>query len=103
MLVASGRGFGTDAVGVQHSSLGQASLCTALTTRAYFVNGTLPEPGTVCEVDVSLFAGTDGWDEVMKQFGAGEEGNAKRSITDRWGSAKRLVGMEPLRPVSIPV
>jgi hypothetical protein len=57
----------------------------------------------VCEVDVSLFAGTDGWDEVMKQFGAGEEGNAKRSITDRWGSAKRLVGMEPLRPVSIPV
>ncbi|KAK4100362.1 alpha/beta-hydrolase [Parathielavia hyrcaniae] len=88
--------------GYGHCSIAQASLCTALATRAYFVNGTLPEPGTVCKADVSLFAGSDGWDEVLQQFGVGGEGNAKRSVTGL-ESARRLVGMEPLKPVFIPV
>ncbi|KXX79857.1 Carboxylesterase A [Madurella mycetomatis] len=42
--------------GYGHSSLEQGSICTAMATQAYFVNGTLPEPGTVCEPDVPIFA-----------------------------------------------
>ncbi|GAB1312412.1 Peptidase S33, tripeptidyl-peptidase [Madurella fahalii] len=42
--------------GYGHSSLAQGSTCTARVTQAYFINGTLPEPGTVCEPDVPIFA-----------------------------------------------
>ncbi|KUJ09539.1 uncharacterized protein LY89DRAFT_787846 [Mollisia scopiformis] len=42
--------------GYGHSSLAQPSLCTAKTIRAYFVNSTLPAPGTICEPDVPLFS-----------------------------------------------
>jgi hypothetical protein len=31
------------------------SLCTSKYFRAYFQNGTLPEPGTVCPVEATLF------------------------------------------------
>ncbi|KAI0355782.1 alpha/beta-hydrolase [Trametes cingulata] len=41
-----------------HCSLSAPSLCTAKHVRAYMVNGTLPEPGTVCEVDELPFVGT---------------------------------------------
>ncbi|ESK91337.1 alpha beta hydrolase fold family [Moniliophthora roreri MCA 2997] len=40
-----------------HGSFTSApSLCTANVIRAYFVNGTLPEPGTVCPIDASPFS-----------------------------------------------
>ncbi|ESK91339.1 alpha beta hydrolase fold family [Moniliophthora roreri MCA 2997] len=38
-----------------HSALRSPSLCTANAVRAYFVNGTLPEPGTVCPIDGNPF------------------------------------------------
>ncbi|KAI0645977.1 alpha/beta-hydrolase [Trametes meyenii] len=41
-----------------HCSLSAPSLCTAKHVRAYFMNGTLPEPGTVCEVDELPFVGS---------------------------------------------
>ncbi|EPT01002.1 hypothetical protein FOMPIDRAFT_15813, partial [Fomitopsis schrenkii] len=34
-----------------HCSLAAPSLCTAKYVREYFEDGTLPEEGTVCEVD----------------------------------------------------
>jgi len=40
-----------------HCSLAAPSLCTAKHLRAYFENGTLPEEGTVCEVDELPFVG----------------------------------------------
>jgi hypothetical protein len=39
----------------QHTSTSAPSLCTINHFRQYFVNGTLPAPGTVCPVDVTLF------------------------------------------------
>ena len=36
---------------------------------AYFENGTLPEPGTICEVDAVPFSGDDGWAAVMEGLG----------------------------------
>lgn len=39
----------------QHTSLSGFSTCTALAIRAYFQNGTLPTPGTVCETDTRMF------------------------------------------------
>ncbi|KAF7307452.1 Abhydrolase-4 domain-containing protein [Mycena indigotica] len=38
-----------------HCSLSGPSLCTHKHIRAYFLNGTLPELGTVCSVDTQLF------------------------------------------------
>ncbi|KAJ7152394.1 Alpha/Beta hydrolase protein [Mycena filopes] len=38
-----------------HTSRTAPSLCTTLYFRQYFHNGTLPPPGTVCPVDVTLF------------------------------------------------
>lgn len=49
---------------MQHASIAQPSLCTAKTIRSYFVNGTLPEPGTICEPDVKLFS-EETLDEVL--------------------------------------
>ncbi|KAF8188141.1 Alpha/Beta hydrolase protein [Mycena galopus ATCC 62051] len=38
-----------------HTSLSAPSLCTLGYFREYFLNGTLPPPGTVCPVDATLF------------------------------------------------
>jgi len=38
-----------------HCSLAAPSTCTAQTVRAYFQNGTLPEPGAECEQDYDFF------------------------------------------------
>ena len=40
---------------VQHTSPSAPSLCTVKYVRQYFTDGTLPKPGTICEVDVGLF------------------------------------------------
>lgn len=40
-----------------HCTVASPSLCTAKAVRAYFVNGTLPEPGTVCEPEELPFVG----------------------------------------------
>ncbi|KAJ6485610.1 TAP-like protein-domain-containing protein [Mycena sanguinolenta] len=53
------RGFAGSVVLTQdspgHCSIASASLCTYKYIRQYFLDGTLPEPGTVCPVDVPLF------------------------------------------------
>jgi len=40
---------------LKHASTAEPSACTARVLQAYFVNGTLPDKGKVCEVDVKLF------------------------------------------------
>ncbi|KAJ7328237.1 TAP-like protein-domain-containing protein [Mycena albidolilacea] len=47
-----------DSVG--HTSTVAPSLCTYGHFRAYFMNGTLPAPGTVCPVDAELFPSASG-------------------------------------------
>lgn len=54
--------------------LSQGSLCTVKAAIAYFENGTLPEPGTVCEVDAQPFSGDEGWAAVIERLGAGAGG-----------------------------
>jgi hypothetical protein len=54
----------------QHTSIMQASLCTAKAIRAYFVRGELPQPGTKCEIDTFPFSGTTGWDELIPRLAA---------------------------------
>ncbi|KAK3304150.1 TAP-like protein-domain-containing protein [Chaetomium strumarium] len=84
--------------GYGHSSLAQASLCTALATRAYFVNGTLPEPGTICDVHVPLFAGTSGFDEILEYFEGGGNVTAKRNSMEKTALAKRVFAPKPPKP-----
>lgn len=40
---------------MQHTSLSAPSRCTARAIQAYFQDGTLPVPGTVCEADFVPF------------------------------------------------
>ena len=40
---------------MQHTSLSGFSTCTAEAIHAYFANGTLPAPGTLCQTDTVIF------------------------------------------------
>lgn len=46
---------GYELTAVQHASIAATSTCVNSYMRAYFRNGTLPKPGTVCQPDGSLF------------------------------------------------
>lgn len=63
-----------------HCSLAAPSICTAKAVRAYFVNGTLPEEGTVCEPDELPFVGK----KDLKVMSAEDEEllDALRGLTD---------------------
>ncbi|KAK7020066.1 Abhydrolase-4 domain-containing protein, partial [Favolaschia claudopus] len=54
-----------------HCSLVAPSTCTASHVAAYFTNGTLPDPGTICEVDATaqLFPTQTAKDEAAKTNG----------------------------------
>ncbi|EMR67890.1 putative peptidase tripeptidyl-peptidase protein [Eutypa lata UCREL1] len=60
--------------GYGHSSLAAPSLCTIQRTSAYWLHGTLPEPGTVCEVDAPLYSNVT-WGDVI-QAAAGNSTSA---------------------------
>lgn len=53
--------------------LSQASLCTVKAAMEYFEKGTLPEPGTVCEVDAAPFSGDEGWAAIIEGLSMAEE------------------------------
>jgi len=40
---------------LQHTSIASPSLCAAEHVQAYFVNGTLPPPGTICQHSYKTF------------------------------------------------
>ncbi|RYP62594.1 hypothetical protein DL771_009673 [Monosporascus sp. 5C6A] len=50
--------------GYGHCSLAVPSLCTLQTTTAYWLNGSLPDPGTVCESDMPLYSNVT-WADVL--------------------------------------
>ncbi|KAK7022930.1 hypothetical protein VNI00_016820 [Paramarasmius palmivorus] len=56
-----------------HASISAPSFCTENALRAYFLNGTLPEPGTVCPVEGTAFT-----NPTPLSQGAGE-GNALKA------------------------
>ncbi|KAI5119053.1 hypothetical protein M0805_005919 [Coniferiporia weirii] len=45
-----------------HCSISASSLCTLKTVRNYFIDGALPEKGTVCQVESSIFGTSQGLD-----------------------------------------
>lgn len=47
----------------------QASRCTIDAVRAYFADGTLPAPNTVCEIEDVEF-GTTGWTDLLEKMPA---------------------------------
>jgi hypothetical protein len=46
---------------LQHCSISGPSICTQKYIRKYFLDGTLPEPGTICPVITSPFPTGDLW------------------------------------------
>ncbi|KAI0105366.1 alpha/beta-hydrolase [Hypoxylon sp. NC0597] len=67
-----------------HTSLSAASVCTARYIRAYFQNGTLPKPGTICEPDYQPF-------EDMYPKGGNELSIASYELARlNWGFEPRL-------------
>ncbi|GAM85437.1 hypothetical protein ANO11243_034440 [Dothideomycetidae sp. 11243] len=84
-------GFEGSAVLVQngygHASIAQPSLCTAKYIRAYFVNGTLPFPDTICQVDVDTFADPTS----IEYFEPLSNLTAKRGMTAQPSDDERLL------------
>ncbi|KAH8689176.1 TAP-like protein-domain-containing protein [Talaromyces proteolyticus] len=56
--------------GYGHSSLGVPSLCSLKTQADYWVNGTLPEPGTVCQPESAPFSEASWLEVISKAYGA---------------------------------
>lgn len=55
--------------GYAHSSVALPSVCSLRATAAYFVNGTLPEPGTICTVDATPYGNTtEAWINILSEF-----------------------------------
>ena len=79
--------------GFGHTSIAQTSNCTNEAIARYFADGTLPEDGTVCEVNDPLFAN----DEELPAGGgegAGEEAGAGPSSTEEAESPAETEGAE---------
>ncbi|RYP49095.1 hypothetical protein DL768_005092 [Monosporascus sp. mg162] len=55
--------------GYGHGSLAVPSLCTLETTTAYWLNGSLPDPGTVCESDMPLYSNVTWADVILATAG----------------------------------
>ncbi|KAJ7218444.1 TAP-like protein-domain-containing protein [Mycena pura] len=82
-----------DSVG--HTSTVAPSLCTYGHFRAYFVNGTLPAPATVCPVDGELFpAGASGNPTLERRLPSGEE---EELLAAGWEISRVMRGMVPRR------
>ncbi|KAF7370135.1 Abhydrolase-4 domain-containing protein [Mycena sanguinolenta] len=85
-----------------HCSIASVSLCTFKYIRQYFLDGILPEPGTVCPVDIPLFPPTPSTDPG---FADAVEDQAQvrfvdaLSAADRnlFEAAKELVELSPIR------
>ncbi|OAQ95943.1 hypothetical protein LLEC1_01463 [Akanthomyces lecanii] len=54
--------------GYGHASLGLPSKCTIQKYSDYWVNSTMPEPGTICEVDYKPWSNIS-WQDVAKEIG----------------------------------
>jgi hypothetical protein len=71
---------------LQHTSLTAPSLCTHGYLRQYFLNGTLPQAGTVCAVDAELFPASSsskaGAPKTLVQAGDRKLLEAVRTIGD---------------------
>ncbi|KAK7047824.1 hypothetical protein VNI00_006152 [Paramarasmius palmivorus] len=59
-----------------HSSLAVPSICTISAVRAYFINGTLPEPGTVCPVIGTPFTNWTSTESEKRQLSEGQGDSA---------------------------
>ncbi|KAI0114283.1 alpha/beta-hydrolase [Hypoxylon sp. NC0597] len=66
--------------GYGHSSLAAPSACTIRTTSAYWVNGTLPPDGKVCELDAPLYSGIT-WAEIINEVYGNGTATAKRDVS----------------------
>ena len=56
--------------GYGHASINLPSRCTLETVSAYWINGSLPDPGKVCKVDAPPYSGKS-WVDVFESAGVG--------------------------------
>ncbi|KEF52561.1 uncharacterized protein A1O9_11404 [Exophiala aquamarina CBS 119918] len=67
--------------GYGHASINLPSKCTLETVSAYWVNGIMPEPGKVCQVDAPPYSGKS-WADVFESAGVGSL--QKRDVYGGW-------------------
>ena len=76
--------------GYGHCSISQPSVCTAKAYQAYFKDGTLPDPGTVCKPEIPIFPlADDSLLDVLNQ-------TTKRSIEARAEDGQLLRAMRDI-------
>ncbi|EAQ90300.1 hypothetical protein CHGG_02235 [Chaetomium globosum CBS 148.51] len=71
--------------GTGHATFGAPSLCGFLATRAYWQNGMLPKPGSVCDAPHPFSSYT--WDDVLEEVAGQRKNNTpaeKRRVSPRW-------------------
>jgi hypothetical protein len=76
--------------GYGHCSISQPSLCTTKAVRAYFKDGTLPDPGTVRQPSVPIFRPAD---ESLSTIFAPLNGTSKREVEESDEDAQLLEAM----------
>ncbi|KAF8152834.1 Alpha/Beta hydrolase protein [Mycena galopus ATCC 62051] len=69
---------------VGHTSLVAPSACTAAYFGAYFANGTLPAPGTICPIDIEMFPSSANA-STKRTLQTSEE----KRLLDAWGKISR--------------
>ncbi|KAJ6451753.1 hypothetical protein C8R45DRAFT_1065341 [Mycena sanguinolenta] len=81
-----------------HCSIASVSLCTFTYIPQYFLDGILPEPGTVCPVDIPLFPSSPSLDVADEDQAQVRFVNAL-SVADRrlFEAGRELVEMSPIR------
>ncbi|TAQ86409.1 hypothetical protein B7494_g5254 [Chlorociboria aeruginascens] len=52
--------------GYGHTSLAAPSICTLKASAAYWTNGTLPRPGTICKLDAPLYSNVT-WTDIFQK------------------------------------
>ncbi|PPQ73621.1 hypothetical protein CVT24_007620 [Panaeolus cyanescens] len=81
-----------------HCSLAAPSVCTQSHIRRYFIDGTLPEPGTVCSPDTPIFSGqyASSGDGAQKSFSSLSE--EEQDIYDAIQELSKKDALMALRP-----
>lgn len=79
--------------GYGHCSISQPSLCTAKAVRAYFQDGTLPDPGTICQPSVPIFRAADlTLETILEPL----NGTSKRAVKERDDDMQLLEAVEDI-------
>jgi hypothetical protein len=67
----------------QHSTFSATSACTYKAINAYVRDGTLPKPGTICDIEEELFPGVNNTGQTQRRDESDEMAEVYRRFTKK--------------------